>query len=305
MLGTKESLEGQQALFDQGGEDDEDDEEDSEDDDVEMMDANEDAKPSDNDSATDAKDTEEDEASDSADEPEDFEAEGTEEELARLNKALAQIVGTKPFNEGEAGQDDDSSSDDAMNDDEMFALDDKMVKVFKERRKVSNKKQEMKDARETIVNFKNRVLDLLEIYIKLQHQNKLVLNLVLPLLTLIRTSNSKQIADRSCGLIRDLTHRCKGKDVPQPKKARHVRDMLDEVHEEAMRAASKAHAIACSQSSLLLGKVLVHMDGDNIETVVERYAKTQVQWLKGNGRVQPLLFADFLNWSSSYSKQHQ
>lgn len=292
MLEAKESLIGQQTLFDQ-----EDDEE-GETDDVEMVEADEVSNASD-DSGSDSD-------KGSHDEEEDAETHDDAEELTRLNIALSQIVGTRPFDEnGGATGADESSSEESMDDDEMFALDDKMVDVFKERKKATSKKQEKKEAKETIINFKNRVLDLLSIYVKREYRNRLVLSTLPPLLVLIRTTTSKSTSERACSIVRDLAQRCKGKELPLPTKARHAWDMMDILHEEATREASKAHATACSQSSLLLVKVLANMSSDHIERIVMRYATTQVEWMKGKRGLQPVLFADFLNWSTSYSKQRQ
>ena len=194
-----------------------------------------------------------------------------------------------------------------MNDDEMFALDSQLTTVFAERRKVANgtKKRETKDAKVNIINFKNRVLDLLDIFIKKQHTHRLVLDLILPLLVLIRTTTSKQIADRACGYVRELNQRCKGKELPVLKKDKHAWKLLDAVHEEALVHGSKAHAAAYSQGSLLVAKCLMKLDEDSVERVVQRYGQTQVAWLKGKKVLQPRLFADFLGWCTSHSKTHR
>ena len=296
MLQSKESIAGQQALFDDNADQGEHDIEES-------------SSGVDEDSAS-SMDIDSDVSVISQEEGNGDDDEGASntvedsDELQRLNAALAEITGTKPFR-ADGTQSDRSSSDEDMDDDEMFALDDQMASVFKERRKVSSKKSEKRDAKETIVNFKNRVLDLLELYVKHQHENPLVLNLILPLLTMCRTTTTKQIADRGCGIIRELSQKCKGKGLVVVESDETVWALFADIHQEAKREASRAHATACSQSSLVLVKVLISSDPKNVKRIVAQYGTTQTEWLQGQCRVQPSLFSDFLNWSSSYSKQHQ
>ncbi|KAI9673909.1 MAG: DNA-directed DNA polymerase [Caeruleum heppii] len=224
------------------------------------------------------------------------------DETARLNAALAQIVGTRPFDEK---ADASISDEELMNDDEMFALDDQMVSVFKERKKSTNKKEEKRDAKETMINFKNRVLDLLEIFVKQQHRNPLALEMIAPLLTLGRTSRSKQLADRACSIIRTFAQKCRGKEIPPVEDDERVWPVLHAVHREAKQGSSKVHATACSQASLAIVKILVDSDKTHVVGVASLYAATQIEWLQGSCRLQPAFFSDFLNWSTSYTKQNR
>lgn len=227
-----------------------------------------------------------------------------DDEITKFNAALADIVGTRQFDQNMTNGDDSSDDDEEeMDDEQMFALDDQMAMIFKERKKITSKKQENKGAKSNMINFKNKVLDLLETYIKQEHSNPLSLTLVLPLLSLIRTTTSKQIANRACKLIRDLTQKCKGKEIPFLQDIGVAWDILQAVHGEIMKDASRAHATACSQSSLMIVKVLVNSDRGNIKNVVSIYSETQTKWLLGKCRVQPLLFSDFINWSTSFSRQ--
>ena len=244
-----------------------------------------------------------DEASDPAEE---------DDETNRLNAALANLVGTKQYDQSMTKEDDTSDDEEEeMNDEEMFALDEQMATIFRERKKHSTKtssqKQEKKNAKEMMTNFKNRVLDLLEIYIKQEHSNPLSLNMILPLLTLSRTSSSKQLSDRACHLIRDLTQRCKGnREVPGVSDVHIAWELLRSIHQGSMTTTgttSRAHTAACSQSSLLVVKVIVGLDRANIKDVVRIYGETQTSWLLGKGRVQPSFFSDFVNWSTSFVAQ--
>jgi DNA polymerase phi len=228
-----------------------------------------------------------------------------DEETAKLNAALAAIVGTKQYGASMADADTsgtgrqgsfDTDSDADMDDDAMFALDERMAEVFRQRKQASNstrknKRQEAAEARENVVRFKNRVLDLLDVYAKREHSTarpRCVLAMLLPLLGLARTSRSKQLVDRACGLVRTLAQRSRlgstkakakivsqqgggksGEEDAPPPPQRHQQvplsvddvqqawTLLDRVHEEAARGESRVHAQACSQASLMLVKLLV------------------------------------------------
>ena len=90
--------------------------------------------------------TSKDEGSDSKDETPISDQEETDHEGDQgeeLDKALASALGT---HRADKDVDAESSNSDAdMDDDEMMQLDDKLVEIFKQRKKAVNKKQEKKD----------------------------------------------------------------------------------------------------------------------------------------------------------------
>lgn len=227
-----------------------------------------------------------------------------DEELAAFDSKLAEALGTHRAENDMDG--DAASTDEDMDDEQMEALDVHLETIFKERKKVANKKTEKKDAKETIVNFKLRVLDLLQIFIKQQHTNALVLDLISPLLRLIRTTGSKQVSEKCCNVVREFARLCKGKAIPGPTDTVAPWISLQQVHKEAERQSSHAHGNACSQMSLLLVKVLVGLDRGNVNGVVDLYADTRKhQLLDKRCNVQPGFFSDFNNWCTSASKQLQ
>jgi DNA polymerase phi len=300
-LEAKENLAGQQEMFEQGDDDeemvdaDDMDDDDEEDDDVEVVDA-------DNDS--------EEEKSDD-DESEEGEEDEDDEDLAAFDAKLAEALGTHRGDQDLNESSGDSDSD--MNDDEMEALDDQIAKVFKARNQALSKKKDKKDAKETMVNFKNRVLDLLEIYVKKCHSSVLALDLLLPLLRLSRKSSVKQISQKANAVLREYTKLCKGAALPSLKRSENeededaeksVWDLLREVHKEATLSGPPAHSSSCSQASLLLVKVLVAHDKESISAVVDIYADTRKQQLLSKKcHVQPSFFTDWNNWCVNASKQ--
>ncbi|KAH8705519.1 putative DNA polymerase V [Talaromyces proteolyticus] len=282
---VEESLAGQQEMFDQHDDEDE-----------EMLDADGSDTGSDSDSDSDSVEIID------ADE-EDDDDEEDEEELASFNAKLAEALGTH-------GENQELDSDSDMDDDQMEAVDEMLVKAFQARKQTAPKKKEKKDAMETVINFKNRVLDLLSIYVKKCHSSILALDLLLPLVRLSRKTKVNQIAKRANNILSEYTTLCKKHGVP-PLKAREddddpiqaVWELLRGVHKEATLQRRQIHALAVSQASLILVRALVAHDRQNISQVVDIYADTLKSQLSSeNCFIKPNFFADWNAWCVEYGK---
>ncbi|KAL4922839.1 DNA polymerase phi-domain-containing protein [Aspergillus aurantiobrunneus] len=306
ILEAKESLAGQQEMFDQ--QDDEEDGEEDEDDegeDKDMMDVDEEDSDVEVVNAEGGGDDDNDAASSPSDEGEEDGEENDEDdaEIEAFEAKLASALGThradQDLKESESGSDED------MNDDEMEQVDTQLIKVFKARRDALSKKQDKKDAKETMVNFKNRVLDLLEIYVKKCHSSILALDLILPLLRLTRRSSVKQISNKANTVLREYTKLCKGASLPglEADSVEAVWELLRAVHAEAMHSGLPTHGSGCSQASLLVVKVLTAHDKQAIKGVVDVYGETRKsQLLSSKCHVQPGFFTDWNNWCVSASR---
>ncbi|KAL8771894.1 MAG: hypothetical protein Q9209_002832 [Squamulea sp. 1 TL-2023] len=223
-----------------------------------------------------------------------------DEELAAFEMKLAQALKTRPLNveTDEAGN--EESTDEDMDDNQMEALDEHIASMFKARKRAVSKKKQKVDARETIVNFKCRVLELLEIFVQMRHTDVLALDLLVPLLIVTRTTTSSLVSSKACNVMRDFSKLCKSQEVPQIVDKAAIVKLLREVHIEAMWESSNAHASACSQASLLLVKILVADDRENLRLVVKVYGDTQVSLLMDpNCRVKTSFFTDWLNWCNT------
>ncbi|KAK2786300.1 DNA-directed DNA polymerase [Onygenales sp. PD_12] len=291
ILETRDTLAGQQEMFEDqevGSDVEMADADDSEDDDVEEISQGSNASSGESDEESEDGSEEEEE---DAGELEDFEA--------KLAIALGTHRADKDLDAAS------SDSDASMDDDEMEALDTQLIKVFKARNQVANKKKEKKDAKETMLNFKNRVLDLLEIYVKKCHSSLLALDLLMPLLQVSRKSKVKQIATRAANVLREYTKQCKGaSSLPTIEDAEPVWELLRSVHQEATHSGPAAHASSCSQASLLLVKILVAHDKACLAEVVDVYGETRKKQLTSTKcHVQPAFFSDWNNWCVSASKQ--
>lgn len=307
ILETKESLGGQQELFDGNEEDGEGDvdmngSDDEEDSDVEVVDAEEmdlDEDTSDGDDS-------------SAFDEEDEEGEVDETEAAKLETALAEALTAS----GAAANSDDDGSD--MDDDAMLALDKHLITIFKQRSNEKSKKAETKAAKETIANFKNRVLDLLDIFAKSSRVLDIGISsaMILPLLRCTRRTASKPVADHAALVIRNFANSLRGKEVDVlsangPQKEA-LWSLLEEIHAEAAKDGGpgrEKHKAACSQASITIMKVLVASGGmqkEDVERAVGIYTKSLTKLLTDRTwRVQGGLFTDFVNWAVTAGKRLQ
>lgn len=302
ILEQRESLSGQQELFQQHEEDgpandvqaDDDDEMiDVEDmSDVELINGEEASASS---SHGDSEDDDDSASSSSATSG----AEDEEDEATVFDRKLADALGTAT-----ADSDDDGSD---MDDEQMMALEPHLTTIFKERKKATSSKQDNKDARENIVNFKNRVLDLLNIYVKAQYSNVLALDIILPLVSLMRTTTSKPTAEKALAVLRAYFESCtKHKSLPSPPETDAVFEVLEALMEEMKAGGSKLHANGCSRSSLFIAKVLVNLDAGNYERIAKMYAKLQSEWWMDPGsKVQGSAFTEWTSWSLTTRKQQK
>ena len=223
-------------------------------------------------------------SNDSEDDDEDEDKDA--DEIAAFEAKLAVALGTRKAEEDFGASDTSGSSSDVdMSDSAMEALDDTLAEVFRARRGAEQnkgKKKERKEARENMVGFKNRVLDLVEIYLRQEATNPLSLELVLPLLRCARMTKSRQLSEKAVGILREFCKgsRGKGKKKKKSKNNKKVEGngtadtagddesslpavsdggtramaILREIHGEAGQGGSNAHAAACSSASLLVVK---------------------------------------------------
>ncbi|CZT47188.1 related to DNA polymerase V [Rhynchosporium secalis] len=295
VLNSSESLRGQQELFDQEPEDEDgmdvDEDEDEEDSDVEVVDMD-----GDEGHLNGHLDEENDDSEDDSDEEESEDE--NDEDAEKLDLALAQALGTHPLNQ--AGNDDEDSDAD-MTDSEMLQLDKKLVEIFSARKKVPNKKQDAKDAKETMVNFKGRVLDLLEIYAKKQASNPLAFGLLLPLLQLIHTTQTKQLAEKAHNIILAFAKASKREGASEVVASDQV-ELMKLVHKEAAKDPSHLLARSASSASLLLASSLYRSDKESMKEVTMVYRDSQLAWVNGEVAMQASFFVDWVNWCQNHAK---
>jgi len=304
-LAADESAKGQQALFSTEDEDmadaaaaDEDgsDEEDL-DSDVEIVNLEE-AGSDVEDSVTDS-DAEEDD-----DENENEEAEDKNQEaLDALDNALAEALGSHRLDKDAEAESGDESD---MTDSEMMEMDAKLAEIFKQRAKMTNKKKERKDAKETVINFKHRILDLLTIFVKKEAalMNPLVFESLLPLLRLVRTTSTKALGNKACEAILSLSKALKKARSSRVESnnidADRLMTLLGEIHDEASKNPAHAFAKAASTASLAVASVLCATD-EKRSDVFQLYAQTQMKCYEAKVKIQQAFFLDWLNWCQGHA----
>ncbi|KAI0125855.1 DNA polymerase phi-domain-containing protein [Xylariales sp. AK1849] len=297
-LKAEENLKGQQALFDAEDED--------------MIDAKG------TDESDDDEDDDEDEVSEIgsdvefvtlngidpvAEEDEDEEGDATKTDAdGDLEDALETLLRSHRLDKDNDAESSDDDSD--MTDSEMMPLDVKLAEVFKGRTKKSNKKKENKDAKETIIIFKHRVLDFLDIYVKKEALNPLAFDLLLPLLQLVRTTTTKDLSNKAMKVITDFSEAFKkGRgDRNEPVVSVDVQlERLQVIHQEASQGDSHAFARAVSAASLLVASSLFSTRKDSVQQVAQVYASTQADWALGKIKMQPVLFSEWQNWCQGHA----
>ncbi|KJE93835.1 hypothetical protein CAOG_04566 [Capsaspora owczarzaki ATCC 30864] len=155
----------------------------------------------------------------------------------------------------------DSSDEELFDDDAMVQFDEALARVFREKRNLA---VERRDAKRDMLHLKMKVIDLLEIFIRKQSANPLVLDLILPfLVTIRRTFGSRQFAGVSERL--DLLFKSKlSKIKPYPKtpalNLEHAHDILKNIMSEALHAPTVAHVSLCTSAMLLVLRVLIGND---------------------------------------------
>lgn len=118
------------------------------------------------------------------------------------------------------------------------------------------------DAQREATHFKNRVLDLVDVFVRKQPSSPLTLRLVLPLAELVVGTgpDEKQLADKAAGILRGRIG--KARDVPAiASGGAEVEDAaraLEALHGLARKAQGADALATLAAGSLFLAKALVH-----------------------------------------------
>jgi DNA polymerase phi len=314
VLAVAENENGQRAIFKLGEGDDDESMADDDDADDDMVDEEHEADDDD--------DIEEDivlngielingqEASGDEDEDEDAEEDGSDAEeapkdLQDLDNELEKILGSHRLDKDADAASSSGESD--MTDSEMMALDETLAQAFKSRVKHHRQKKQKVDAKETVINFKHRVLDLLAVFLRKEAgTNVLSFEVLVPLLELIRTTTAKPLAQKAAEAITDFGKslkrlRSRGEDSAKPVDATALLTLLGEIHREASRDPSHAFARAVSSASLAVAAHLFYIDESNLDEIFAIYGKTLKEWALGKIRLQASFSLDWHNWLAGHA----
>ena len=234
------------------------------------------------------------------------------DELATFNAKLAEALRTHPGEEDLNAAESPSVDDEDMDDEQMEALDATLENVFRERVKAAKKTNQAKEAKQNVVLFKSRVLELLDIYVKREYSSGVCVKMIIPLLQAMRKTRSKDISQKLFDLLREYNSRYKLKDRLQgfvyASDGENLMTVLKEIHQEAIRGddANLFHA-ACSIASRLVAKLLISNSELERQSVVKGitgvYAESQCSCLLDEkSKVRPGFFVDWANWITSNRK---
>lgn len=271
--------------------------------DVEFVNLGGKADASDDDDSDDSEDDDEDDDEDEED------GEGQEGPID-LDELCASILKSHRLDKDIDAPSSDSDGD--MSDSEMMQLDEKLAEVFKQRVKAKpDSKKDKKDARQSVVQFKHRILDLVDIYVKAEGQrlNPLAYALLAPLLNLVRTTSTKPLASRACEIIlgyQKVLKKARGSKAAASAGDEEQQDLLPllvEIHEAAGQDNAHAYSKAASAASLIVAGSMLAGDRERIRQIAAVYASTQSRWVLGEVRLQTSFFADWNNWCQNHAAQ--
>ena len=210
------------------------------------------------------------------------------------------------------GQDDSESSEELMDDEQMMALDDTLADIFRTRTSGQKSKKGLStcfpmcclltleyylevDAQREATHFKNRVLDLVDIFVKREPQSPLNIQLVLPLIELTTKSSidERQLSDKAGGILKSRLTKSKG--VPTPTSHDEVETVLREVHQRAQRAHASDALALLSQASLYLCRVLAPNEEN---AIVEVYQESLDDYM--SRKASQLAFSFFQDWARRF-----
>ncbi|KAF8652685.1 hypothetical protein AX16_004190 [Volvariella volvacea WC 439] len=218
-----------------------------------------------------------DEDDDSKDEPVDLELRKKIEEALRINGAAALS---------------DESDEELMDDDQMMAIDEQIASAFRAR---ATEKRAGKDtnAQREATHFKNRVLDLVDIFLHKQPTSNHVVRFVIPLVELIAgtSSDERQLSDKAKGILRSRIGKAKEMPVKGLTKEG-VTEISNTIHIRARKVHSPELLPILSQCSIFLSKILYSLGGEG--SVIDQYRESLTDYLtRKNSALNTQFFLDF------------
>ncbi|KAE8625100.1 hypothetical protein XENTR_v10006157 [Xenopus tropicalis] len=231
-----------------------------------------------------------DSSSDEDDEAEDKKQDSSDEEHLDQNvnelfrKQLMQVLQDGSAVEGD-------KSDEDLDDDTMMALDENLSALFAEQKKrIQAKKDEKARIRgEKILRkeFKTKVLDLIEVFVKKQPDSPLVFNIIEPLISVIEQSMNSESNQQEQDFLRKtadifMNDLCKAKryckDVGELKEELH--GMMERLVAKACKQSDSSVALYCFSASLYVLKVLKGSGIDQPEEGTKKQRRSHVSPLQ-------------------------
>ncbi|KIY51003.1 hypothetical protein FISHEDRAFT_38185 [Fistulina hepatica ATCC 64428] len=233
-------------------------------------------------------DADDDIGSESESDEEDEENEEASETLRLKIEEALKVSGIKPATEDDEDEDED---EEFMDDDQMMAIDAQLAQVFKSQ---TGEKSKGVDVQREATHFKNRVLDLLDIFLKKQPSSALVLRLVQPLVELIVGSgpDERQLSDKARGIFNSRI--AKSKELISDVDVAAASSLLQDLHTRARHIHSADNLSTLSQASLYLSRNLVHVGSEKLVVAAYRESLSDFATRK-NSTLNVAFFQNFLS----------
>ncbi|XP_046864871.1 rDNA transcriptional regulator pol5-like isoform X2 [Xenia sp. Carnegie-2017] len=169
---------------------------------------------------------------------------------------LQAALGNAAVNEKDGDSDESGQSESDLDDDDMMQLDEALSEIFKQRLRTKHDKKKVEDARKTLLHFKLRVLDLVEILVKKRPKDEIILELIQPLLEVIHVCladrDSKTLGERAKGIFKNKL--CSIKKAPHLSSSyiENVHMNIEFLLEQAKKAPSVTMVTLLSSGCLFL-----------------------------------------------------
>ncbi|KAG8217899.1 DNA polymerase phi-domain-containing protein [Butyriboletus roseoflavus] len=243
----------------------------------------------------DEEEVEEEQESSGEEESGESDSEEVDDEAAeKVRKKIEDALKASGVDVGEDNLE-DPSDEEPVDDEQMMALDDTLAQIFRTRTNKRKSKQGV-DAQREATHFKNRVLDLVDIYVKRDPQSPLNVRLVLPLLELATKSgmDERQLSDKASGILK--TRLAKSKDLPTTAARDEVETVLREVHRRAQRSHASNALAVLSQASLYLCRILVALNEHDV--AIGMYRESLDDYM--SRKASQLAFSFFQDWARRF-----
>ncbi|OJA13731.1 hypothetical protein AZE42_02950 [Rhizopogon vesiculosus] len=237
-----------------------------------------------------SEDEDEDDVESDEDEDEESELDGNDEAALALRKKIEDALKANGI-EAAAGDTDEESEEELADDEQMMAIDEHLAEVFRSRS--GDKQGKDVNAQREATHFKNRVLDLVEIFARKMPQSPHILRLVMPLIELATKSSNdeQQLSDKARGILNNRL--AKLKEPLQEADQEYAETILDELHIRARKANSSDALATLSHCSLFICRVLANI-GDG-EPILRLYTESIVDFMtRKASSLNIAFFKDFI-----------
>ncbi|GAV54697.1 hypothetical protein ZYGR_0AS00190 [Zygosaccharomyces rouxii] len=231
-------------------------------------------------------------------------------------------------------EEEDDEEEESMDDEQMMKLDEQLSQIFKRRKEAlsgvttgNERKVEVKEARENVITFKHRIVDMLEAYVK--HADKVALQdnndesksynskntfknlflLIEPMIRCLQMTLDKPLADKISKLLKGRLYKIKISAFKGAVDSNRLIEQLRFTHDALLTSKPgqfpALYFSTSSTTSLFLGKVLVENNSEDPNVpygqMIDLYAETTKEWLS-RGKFGANVFSDFHNWLLSRKK---